>query len=119
MSEVSSAAGRKAGGVLLCGDVRFPPIADIRPRTKRNDGRGAAVPAWNKGAAYLRAILLNVRQRLPARFGGVFAELEDELAGLTIGGGCEGPGRTPDRADAMVWAMTELMLGKMQAEPRV
>jgi phage terminase large subunit-like protein len=54
-----------------------------------------------------------------ARFAGRFRELEDELAGLTIGGGYEGPGRSPDRADAMVWAMTELMLGKERAEPRV
>jgi phage terminase large subunit-like protein len=54
-----------------------------------------------------------------AKFAGAFPELEDELAGLTIGGGYEGPGRSPDRADAMVWAMTELMLGKRRAEPRV
>ncbi len=54
-----------------------------------------------------------------ARFAGAFPELEDELAGLTIGGGYEGPGRSPDRADAMVWAMTELMLGKRRAEPRI
>ena len=54
-----------------------------------------------------------------ARFAGGFPELEDELAGLQAGGGYEGPGRSPDRADAMVWAMTELMLGKAQAEPRV
>ena len=25
-----------------------------------------------------------------------------------MGGGYEGPSRSPDRADAMVWAMTEL-----------
>ena len=54
-----------------------------------------------------------------AQFAGAFPELEDELAGLTIGGGYEGPGRSPDRADAMVWAMTELKLGKMRAEPRI
>ncbi|MCA1653356.1 MAG: hypothetical protein LC656_04015 [Sphingomonadales bacterium] len=41
-------------------------------------------------------------------FGGVFRELEDELAGLCAGGRYDGPGRSPDRADAMVWAMTEL-----------
>jgi phage terminase large subunit-like protein len=35
------------------------------------------------------------------------------------GGGYEGPGASPDRADAMVWAMSELMLGKARAEPRV
>jgi phage terminase large subunit-like protein len=36
-----------------------------------------------------------------------------------IGGGYEGPGRSPDRADALVWAVTELMLGKRVVEPRV
>ena len=39
---------------------------------------------------------------------GSFPELEDELSGLTAGGGYEGPTRSPDRADAMVWALTEL-----------
>jgi len=43
---------------------------------------------------------------------GVFAELEAELAGLQASGGYEGPGRSPDRADALVWAVTELMLGR-------
>lgn len=44
-----------------------------------------------------------------ARLAGRFPELEDELAGLTIGGGYEGPGNSPDRADAMVWAMSALI----------
>lgn len=39
---------------------------------------------------------------------GVFPELEAELGGMVAGGGYEGPGRSPDRADAMVWAMTVL-----------
>jgi phage terminase large subunit-like protein len=54
-----------------------------------------------------------------AKFAGTFPGLEDELSGLTIGGGYEGPGRSPDRADACVWAMTELMLRKERGEPRV
>ncbi|HEX8223913.1 MAG TPA: terminase family protein [Allosphingosinicella sp.] len=54
-----------------------------------------------------------------ARFAGGFPELEDQLAGMIEGGGYEGPGRSPDRADAMVWAMTALMLGKRRAEPRI
>ncbi len=29
-----------------------------------------------------------------------------------------GPGRSPDRADALVWALSELMLGR-RSEPRV
>ncbi len=53
-----------------------------------------------------------------AHLAGVFSELEAELCGLTAGGGYEGPGRSPDRADALVWALTELMLGQKR-EPRV
>jgi phage terminase large subunit-like protein len=40
---------------------------------------------------------------------GRFPALEDEMAGLSWGGDYEGPGRSPDRVDAMVWAMTALM----------
>ena len=54
-----------------------------------------------------------------AKFTGAFPDLEDELAGMIAGGGYEGPGRSPDRADAMVWAVTELMLGKVAGAPRV
>ena len=43
---------------------------------------------------------------------GAFPALEDELCGLCAGGGYEGPGRSPDRADALVWALTEVMLGR-------
>jgi len=43
-----------------------------------------------------------------AFFVGPFPELEAELGRLVAGGGYEGPGRSPDRADAMVWAMTVL-----------
>lgn len=45
------------------------------------------------------------------RHGRAFPELEDELCGLLASGGYEGPGRSPDRADALVYALTELMLG--------
>lgn len=37
-------------------------------------------------------------------------ELEDELTGFTPAG-WEGAGRSPDRADALIWALTDLMLG--------
>ncbi len=49
---------------------------------------------------------------------GQLPQLEDELCGLLAGGGYEGPGRSPDRADALVWALSELMLGR-RTEPRV
>ena len=50
---------------------------------------------------------------------GVFGALEDEMAGLMIGGDYTGPGRSPDRADALVWAMTELMLGPRARRPGI
>ena len=46
---------------------------------------------------------------------GRFPALEDEMCGLVAGGGYQGPGRSPDRADALVWALTELMLGRRAA----
>jgi phage terminase large subunit-like protein len=52
-----------------------------------------------------------------AKLAGRFPELEDELAGLLIGGGYGGTGRSPDRADACVWAMSALMT--RPAEPRI
>jgi phage terminase large subunit-like protein len=107
-------------------------------------GADRVVAEANQGGAMVESVLRAARAGLPvalvnatrgksaraepvallfekgeARFAGAFPELEDELSGLTIGGGYEGPGRSPDRADAMVWAMTELMLGKQRAEPRV
>ena len=54
-----------------------------------------------------------------AKLAGRFPELEAELAGLTYGRGYQGPGRSPDRADAMVWALTELLVRKRRAEPRI
>jgi phage terminase large subunit-like protein len=44
------------------------------------------------------------------RHAGLFAQLEDQLCGLLVGGGYAGPGRSPDRADALVWALSDLML---------
>lgn len=52
-----------------------------------------------------------------ARLHGRMPALEAQLLGLIAGGGYEGPGPSPDRADAMVWGVTELM--RERAEPRV
>lgn len=46
---------------------------------------------------------------------GVFPELEAQLCGLVIGGGYRGPGRSPDRADALVWALHELLIARRKA----
>jgi phage terminase large subunit-like protein len=52
-----------------------------------------------------------------ARFAGRFPELEEQLGGL-VPHGYEGPGHSPDRADAMVWALWALLLAA-RAEPRI
>ncbi len=52
------------------------------------------------------------------RHAGAFPELEDEMCGLLAGGSYQGPGRSPDRADALVWALSELMLGG-KGRPRI
>jgi phage terminase large subunit-like protein len=97
----------------------------------------------NQGGDMVESVLRGVDERLPvrlvsasrgkaaraepialrfesgkAKLAGCFPELEDEMAGLTAGGGYEGPGRSPDRADAMVWAMTELF-ERQRPEPRI
>ena len=50
---------------------------------------------------------------------GALMALEDEMCGLVAGGGYAGPGRSPDRADALVWALSELMLGPAVGRPGV
>ena len=49
---------------------------------------------------------------------GMFGDLEDQLCGLMSGGDYQGPGRSPDRADALVWAITELLLDR-RGRPRI
>ena len=43
------------------------------------------------------------------RLHGRMPELEAQLLGMIAGGGYEGPGVSPDRADAMVWGVSEVM----------
>ena len=51
---------------------------------------------------------------------GSFAALEDQLCGFQLGGGYAGPGRSPDRADACVWALAALLEGlRKEREPGV
>ena len=55
-------------------------------------------------------------QQRRVRHAGRFAELEDEMCDFGPNGLSDG--RSPDRVDALVWALTELML-RDKAEPRV
>ena len=50
---------------------------------------------------------------------GMFPALEDQVCGMIANGVYAGPGKSPDRADALVWAMTGLMLGDRIRKPGV
>lgn len=52
------------------------------------------------------------------RHAGQFPQLEDQLCGMIAAGPYQGPGRSPDRADALIWALHELCLNPA-APPRV
>jgi phage terminase large subunit-like protein len=49
---------------------------------------------------------------------GACPELEAELCGLVSGGDYAGPGGSPDRADARVWALGEVMLRRREVRAR-
>lgn len=48
---------------------------------------------------------------------GVFPALEDQMCGLLLNGIYAGPGSSPDRADALVWGLTALLLTHRMTEP--
>ncbi len=109
----------------------------------RDYGADRVVAEANQGGAMVRSVLKAADIALPVklvhasrgksaraepvaalyeagrvRHAGQFPQLEDELCGMLAAGGYEGPGRSPDRADALVWALSELMLG-VKRVPRV
>ena len=88
--------GDMVKSVLLAADARLP----VR---LVHASRGKVARAEPVATLYERGRVRHV---------GTHPALEDELCGLLAGGGYEGPGRSPDRADALVWAVTELMLGR-------
>lgn len=110
----------------------------------RQHGADRVVAESNQGGAMVRSVLQAADAGLPVRsvhatlgkagraepvaalyetgkvrHVGAFPALEDEMCGLMAGGGYEGPGRSPDRADALVWAVQELMLGVRAGGARV
>ena len=95
------------GGQMVVSVLRAADIA--LPLKLVHASRGKAARAEPVAALY---------EAGRVRHAGMFAQLEDQLCGLMAGGGYEGPGTSPDRADALVWALSELMLGRRQ-EPRV
>jgi phage terminase large subunit-like protein len=87
------------GGAMVESVLRAADAA--MPVTMVRAARGKVARAEPVAALYEKKRVWHV---------GAFPALEDELAGLATGGGYEGPGRSPDRADACVWALTHLML---------
>ena len=86
--------GAMVRSVLMAADVTLP-LTLVRA------SRGKVARAEPVATLYARGRV---------RHCGRFAALEDEMCGLVAGGGYQGPGRSPDRADALVWAVSELML---------
>jgi phage terminase large subunit-like protein len=84
-------------------------------------GAGVALPislvSATRGKAARAEPVAGLFEGGKARFAGRFPELEEELGRLVAGGGGT-PGASPDRADAMVWALWALLV-KRRAEPRV
>ena len=101
VAEVNN-GGEMVRSVLEAADVRLA-VRMVHAR------RGKSARAEPVAALY---------ERGRAFHAGAFPALEDQLCGMLAAGGYEGPGRSPDRADALVWALTELMLGQ-RAAPRV
>lgn len=91
--------GQMVASVLFAADAALP-LALVHAK----DGKGAR--AEPVATLYERGKVAHV---------GVFPELEAELCGLLVGGAYRGAGRSPDRADALVWALTELMIVKRKA----
>ncbi|MDB5677099.1 terminase family protein [Sphingomonas bacterium] len=102
-------------------------------------GADRVVAEKNQGGAMVRAVLQGADVTLPlvlvhasrgkvaraepvsllyeagkVRHAGAFPALEDQLCGMLTGGGYAGPGRSPDRADALVWALSELLLKRVR-----
>lgn len=94
--------GAMVGSVLRAADIALP-VKLVHA------SRGKAARAEPVAALYEAGRVAHT---------GLFPRLEDELCGLLAGGDYVGPGRSPDRADALVWALTELMLGTVSV-PRV
>ncbi len=97
--------GNMIAEILRGADEKLP-IRDVRART------GKAVRAEPVSAEYERGKVSHC---------GTFPELEDEMAAMTSAGyegGTLSSGGSPDRADALVYALGELMKGPGR-EPRV
>ena len=104
-------ADRIVAEVNQGGDMVEAVIRQVDP--ERAGRRGAA----RSRGKYLRAEpVAALYEQGRVQHVGAFPELEDEMCDFGLGG--LSSGRSPDRLDALVWALTELMLTE-EGEPRV
>jgi len=94
VAEVNN-GGAMVGAVLRAADIALP----LR---LVHASRGKSARAEPIAAAY---------ESGRVRHAALFVDLEDQLCGMMANGRYEGPGRSPDRADALVWCLTDLLLG--------
>ena len=100
----SNMGGEMVAGTLAQADLALPVVSV-------HASVGKARRAEPVALAYERGQVVHA---------GAFAELEDQLCGLQVGGGYAGPGRSPDRADACVWALAALLDGlRKRREPGI
>lgn len=108
-------------------------------------GADLVVAESNQGGEMVRSVLLAAASALPVRLvharrgksaraepvsiwyangriahADIFPELDEQLCGLTVTRGYQGPGASPDRADALVYALTALLGdGSIHDGPRI
>jgi phage terminase large subunit-like protein len=108
-NRVAAAAARWGAGLIVAeannGGAMVKSVLDAAGA----EVRVKLVHASKGKAARAEPVALKF-ERKEVRLAGDFPELAAQLCGLVAGGGYEGPGRSPDRADAMVWALTELLV---------
>jgi len=95
------------------GEMVAAVIRQVRPNlpvTLVRASRGKVLRAEPVSALYEQGRVRHV---------GAFPELEDQMTDLTFDFDRAKAGYSPDRVDALVWAVTDLMLSAASGEPRV
>jgi phage terminase large subunit-like protein len=102
---------RNNGGDMVANVVRGA-AKDMKANGKRPTDTVAFRSVWaSKGKALRAEPIAALYEQNRARHAGIFTELEDQMAQMTIDFNRKSAGYSPDRLDAMVWAATDLMLG--------
>lgn len=140
-------AGRRGDGAVVLADVTLQPAAPLQWASRavtayRMFRADCIVAEVNQGGEMVQIIIAQVDDKVPVRavhasrgkwtraepVAALYAQgrvthrpgltaLEDQMC--SFGGAVRSGRGSPDRVDALVWALTELMLGNEPAVPRV